>query len=497
MLATLTNRGKRCLLAAVQRRSRNLLFAAAILTFVVAAPVIILYARGFYIDTGRGEVVSTGMVLIDTNVPRLEVSVDGRDPSTESNPVAVRGLLPGRHTLMLEREGYTPWTAELEVRAEEVTRVDDVVLVKSTPVQDVLASGPVGAFAASPNGAYVAYVVSSGSDAGVWLHTINDGDEDRRLVDEDGLAEDVAVGSLDLLRWSPDGKALLLHAGARWWLLAPHVTKPAAKPLAHLDHVPPPQVEVDPSEPSTVFWRDDLGTVWRWRTATTGTSPEALVSSTVEFVVAPPKLFVLSTVGAEVQLQTLDLRTKNPVPVVVAWFTGTAADVELLVAQGGGQVAVRADGELQVLRQVQGELTFAPVDEVAGAVQDAAWSSDGNLLAFRRGSEVWAYDVQPLGDDEPSFLVTRLASAPESLRWYTDDRHLVVQRAALTGVSIELLHVSRTAPQLQPLLTLPASSNQAMPPIGFARRGADLLFVDATATERPLVAAAVTLGPGD
>jgi len=496
MLSTLTNRGKRCLLAAVQRRSRNFLLAAAILTFAVAAPIIILYARGYYIDTDRGEVVSTGMALIDTNVPRLEVSVDGEDPSTESNPVAVRGLLPGRHTIQLEREGFAPWSAELEVRAEQVTRVDDVVMVRSQPAESALAAGPVGAFAASPNGAYVAYVVSQGSDAGVWLHTVNDGDEDRRLIDNDGLAEDVAVGSLDLLRWSPDGKAVLLHAGARWWLLAPHVAVPVAEPLAHLDHVPPPQVAVDPSEASTVFWRDDAGTVWRWRTAAADSSPEALAAAVADFAVAPPKLFLVSATDGSVQLQTLDLRSSTATATDVASFSGSPQDLELLVAQGGGQVAVRANGNLQVLQRIEGELAFAPVDAETGTVQDAAWSSDGELLAYRRGSELWAYDVQPLGDDAPSFLVTRLADAPESLRWYPDGRHLVVQRSATTGVSVELLHMSRTAPQLQPLTTLPAT-DQSVPSIGFARRGADLLFVDTAAAGRPLVAAAVTLGPGD
>lgn len=475
----------------MQRRSRNLLVVAAFLAFIIAAPVVIFWARGYYIDTNKGEVVRTGMILIDTNVPRLQVSVDEAAATTEGNPVAVRGLLPGRHTVKLEREGFATWQADLDVVAEEVTRVDDLVMVKSQPSTTTLAAGPIGAFSTSPNGAYITYVVSSGSDAGLWMHTVGGGDQDRRLVTADGLAKDVAIGNIDLLRWSQDGRALLVHTGARWWLLEPHVGTPTARPLAHLDHVPPTQVEVDPSEPSTVFYQDGAGAVWRWRTADKTAVPEQLVPSAVAFAVAPPKLFIVQPDGANLALLTFDLRLPTAQLTTVASIVGSAP-ANLAVAQGGGQVAIRTNaGVLFVLRHKNGELVF---ERVADGVDEARWSQDAALLAYRRGTEVWAYDVQPLGADEPTFLVTRLAAAPDQLRWYDDARHLIITHAEGTSTAVELLHVSRSASLSAQLLTIAGTPSQTT---AFARRGADLLFVDASQATRPLVAAAVTLGPGE
>ncbi|MFO0702591.1 MAG: PEGA domain-containing protein [Candidatus Andersenbacteria bacterium] len=474
----------------MQRRSRNLLFAAAILTFVVAAPLVIFWARGYYLDTRRGEVVRTGMILIDTNVPRLDVTVDGQTSTTESDPVAVRGLLPGRHTVKLEREGFAAWQADLDVTAEQVTRVDNVVMVKTEPAQTTLAEGPVGAVAASPNGAYVLYVVTGGAHAGIWLHTINDGDADRRLVAAAGLGDKVSLASVDLLRWSEDGKATLIHAAARWWLLEPHVATPTPRALKALDSVAAANVQLDPSEPSTVFYRDADGTVWRWKTATKDAVPVAVASQTIAFTVAPPKLFVLTAAGTQLTLGTYDLRQAAPTIGAVASLAG-AAPADLLVAEGGGQVAVRAaDGSLNVLQHKGGTVAFTTV---ATDVDAARWSPDAALLAYRRGTEVWAYDVQPIGSDAPTFLVTRLATEPE-LRWYPDARHLVVTHGDATSTTVELLHVSRTAPLLATLLTFAGGTS---PTVDAARRGADLLVVQVDGSTRRLVSAAVTLGAGD
>lgn len=475
----------------MRRRSRNLLFAATILTFLAAAPLVIFWARGYYIDTKQGvEVIRTGMVLVDTNVPQASVSIDGQAATSERDPVAVRGLLPGRHTVRLEREGFAPWEAEVDVEAEQVTRVDNVVLLRSSPTLATLAAGPLGTFSASPNGAYVVYVVTSGSRQGIWMHTTNDGDEDRRLVDADGLGDEVTAEDVDLLRWSEDGKALLVHGADRWWLLEPHVAAPTAKHLSKLDGIPTTQVQSDPSEPSTVFYRDSQGEVWRWRTASTGAAPERLAAGVVAFTVAPPKLFVLMSEATELVLGTYDLRLPTPKLDEVARLTGTAP-ADLLVAEGGGQVAVRSsNGSLSVLDHVAGNLEFAPI---ASGVDSARWSPDGALLAYRRGTELWAHDVQPVGDDEPEFLVTSLASEPE-LRWYPDARHLVIVQRGTSTSTVSLLHMSRTAPRLSVALEdLPSSTAK----LEFARRGADVVYVDESSSDRPLRTATITLGPGE
>ena len=472
----------------MQRRSRNFLLVVAILLFLVAAPAIIFWARGYYIDTQRGEVVRTGMILIDTNLPRVKVAVDEQAANTESDPIAVRGLNPGRHRVQLEQEGYATWETELEVKPEMVTRVDNVVLVKSQPKLATLSTGPVGAFSASPNGAYAAYIVSDGQSAGLWLHAASDGEEDRQLLSGKDLAKDVAIGSVDLLRWSEDGKAILVHAGARWWLLAPHVSTPMAIALAYLDNVPPANVQADPSESTTVVYRDDQGILWRWRTAEPKALPEKVASEVLEFYVAPPKIFLVQRLDQKTELKTVDLRVAERKLEPVVEFDAPADSVDLQVALGGGQVAAIAGGKLTVLRQEAGNLRFV---EVAQGVDVAHWSDDGDLLVYRIGSEIWAYEVQPLSQDEPSFLVTRLTSPPDGLQWYPDKRHLVVQNPEGDQTTVQLLHISRTAPLLSTLFSAKLTNDQ----VAFVRRGADSIFVDTNSGE--LVSASITLGPGD
>jgi hypothetical protein len=449
----------------VTRKSRNLLFAFVVAFFLIAAPLLILYARGYSLNTEERRVVRTGMILIDTNLPRVLAALNGQPAESEDDPVLLRGLEEGQYSVRLEREGYTSWEATIPVAQEQVTRIEHVLMLFTEPEREVPIIGPVGKMTLSGNGRYLAYSISSGSDQGLWLHT-NGEEENRQLLDSDELD----VTSLDLLAWSENSRMLVGRTSQGYFLIAPHVTNPAQTKLTFLKGLPQEDVALDRDEPSTVYYRDSKERLFRWKTAQSGTSPELLTSDVLAFSVVNPKLFVLQSNQKGSQLQSIDLREEQPSLTFVAQLPSAA---QRIVTSSSANVAVLdADQALWLLQRQSDGFEFV---QIGAKVEQALWSTDGRYLAYLRESEIWAHDQDPLQDQPPQFLVTRYQDSPEDVSWHPDDNHLVLQQRNDKTTSVSLVHVSRVVPGEQNLPDIATNTQQQL---WWGRRGTELWFIE-------------------
>lgn len=448
--------------------TRTLLFVSIILLFVVIAPLLVLYAKGYSFEAATREVVKTGMILLDTNVSKATVTVNDADPSVENDPILIRSLVPGTYHVRLEREGYLPWESDLTVVEERVTRVDDLVLVLEEPETQQPIADSIGRFAVSPNSRFIAYAVNEGTDTGLWLHT-NGEQENRRLLD----ATDIDIDSIRELRWSQNSRLIMIRdAQNEYYNIAPHTGSPSLVPLAELSGLSSDQVKMDQDEPTTVFYREESGDVFRWRAGRTGTKPELIAKKTIAFAVATPKVFVLTeslsaTQGGGLVLSSIDMRESDPVPSVVAQLPASNAE---LVSDGPTVIAALDDSSnLWLLDRVEGEFMF---EQIATDVSRADWSDDGELLFYQTGQDLWIHDMEPLENESAEFKLTTLTEEPESLKWFPDGRHIVAASQTSAGTQLSLIHAARYAPTIQALATIPSELAPQ-----FTRGGADLVYV--------------------
>src|SRR5574340_748921 len=99
--------------------SRYILILAGFILFLVAAPVIIMYVRGFTYDFKNNKFVSTGILAVRSDPKSANVYLDGK--LKRKNSADLKFLAPREYDLELQKDGYLTWSKRLQVRPGQVT----------------------------------------------------------------------------------------------------------------------------------------------------------------------------------------------------------------------------------------------------------------------------------------------------------------------------------------------------------------------------------------
>lgn len=133
--------------------SRRALFYFAVIVFIGASYVAILYAQGYKYSAQEHRFIRTGAISLNANAD-AKVFVDDKLSGTTSflaNRFSVDGLLPGQYSIRLQRDNYSTWQKMPTVQEGFVTDFPRVLIL---PLDDEnlakLASEAVEIFASKP-----------------------------------------------------------------------------------------------------------------------------------------------------------------------------------------------------------------------------------------------------------------------------------------------------------------------------------------------------------
>ncbi len=121
----------------MSKKIRVLLLGGFVIFFFLLAPQIIIYSLGYRFDFERKKIVNTGGLYLKIWPKRTEIFIDGefRDKTgLFSNSVFIQNLLPKKHDILVKKEGYHVWQKTLEIKGKEVTKVENIILIKENPV---------------------------------------------------------------------------------------------------------------------------------------------------------------------------------------------------------------------------------------------------------------------------------------------------------------------------------------------------------------------------
>ncbi len=113
------------------REARRLIFIIFLGIFIIAAPVIILYAWGFNFDFEEKIFVDTGGIYLKSTPSRAEIYIDGIPKGKTSD--FVRRLQPKIYNVRVIKEEYYPWQKNLIVEASLVAKANSIFLVPMNP----------------------------------------------------------------------------------------------------------------------------------------------------------------------------------------------------------------------------------------------------------------------------------------------------------------------------------------------------------------------------
>jgi len=141
------------------RTLRKVIFWLFVILYFITAPIITLHALGFVFDPVSKSLVKTGIISIATEPRQADIFLN--EHFHDKTPAAISGLKPGFYRVKISRKGYQDWARELEVRQEEVSRIEHILLVSKELQLSKPFAYPLEAFLASDDDKYLFLIYSA------------------------------------------------------------------------------------------------------------------------------------------------------------------------------------------------------------------------------------------------------------------------------------------------------------------------------------------------
>ncbi len=121
---------------------RKILFLFFLFIFIVATPILSLYATGYKIGSNF-KIQKTGILIIDTKPEEAKIYIDGKlqvsfldnllnqDKLYIKTPAKIKNIKPGDYTIKLELDNYWTWQKKLTIHPGKSTFIEDINLFKN------------------------------------------------------------------------------------------------------------------------------------------------------------------------------------------------------------------------------------------------------------------------------------------------------------------------------------------------------------------------------
>jgi hypothetical protein len=106
---------------------RKILFFVLAAVYVVACPLLILYALGFIISPTEG-FVQTGLIHLSTVPGGADIYLE-KSHYTNRTPATIGGLLEGNYKITLFKKGYKSWSQSVSIEAGKAAAFNDILLI--------------------------------------------------------------------------------------------------------------------------------------------------------------------------------------------------------------------------------------------------------------------------------------------------------------------------------------------------------------------------------
>lgn len=136
-------------------RQRLYYFIVIIIVFLIAAPLVILYATGWRFNFQTMQIQKVGGLIIKTEPHGALVNLNGKS-LTKKTPLTANNLRPDEYTILVSKEGYYNWTRKVEIEPGESWRFDSIYLLKNSPPLQNLDLNNISFATFSPTGGKIA-----------------------------------------------------------------------------------------------------------------------------------------------------------------------------------------------------------------------------------------------------------------------------------------------------------------------------------------------------
>ena len=144
-----------------------------IITFLVGAPLLIIYTAGYRYNIKKGQVQRTGALVLETEPSRASVKLNN-EYLPSSTPIRLNNILPDEYLITIEKEGFYSWEKTLDIRSQQTTFAEDVILfAKKAP--EVIMESEISMIEFSPRNRYAVFVTNDFEQDYLYMLNLDNG----------------------------------------------------------------------------------------------------------------------------------------------------------------------------------------------------------------------------------------------------------------------------------------------------------------------------------
>ncbi|MBP8689035.1 PEGA domain-containing protein [Patescibacteria group bacterium] len=179
----------------------------SIIAVLTTAFVIITYS-GYKIDFKYMRLIKTGSIYINTNPTKADIYIDNKKID-QRTPAIINHVIPGRHTITLEKKGYKTWETNIDVPPEITTFLnyeliyEDIELSKTSE----LSNQPL---ILSNNKRYILYIKHENNLNNIYVYDI---------ASQEQFKIYSTISNIGRIEWAPDDKRVLLLENSKFLVI--------------------------------------------------------------------------------------------------------------------------------------------------------------------------------------------------------------------------------------------------------------------------------------
>src|SRR3989339_1427030 len=150
---------------------RRAIALAFIIAFFITAPLLIFYTAGFRYNFKKAQVQRTGTLIIKTTPKSAQVSLNSK-VLTATTPIRENNVLPDEYEIKINKAGYYPWQKKLDIRPQETTFIEDVLLFPQSQSEKI-SDNKISFLSFSPGGSYALFETQEFEQDFLYLLNLN------------------------------------------------------------------------------------------------------------------------------------------------------------------------------------------------------------------------------------------------------------------------------------------------------------------------------------
>lgn len=192
----------------MNKKINSIFFIVFSIIAVLTTAFIIITYSGYKIDFKYMRLIKTGSIYINTNPTKADIYIDNKKIE-QKTPVIVNHVMPGRHTVRLEKKGYKTWETNIDVPSEITTFLNyeliyqDITLSKANELSNA-------SFMLSDDNKYILYYRKEDGMNNVYIYNIASQDQ-FKVYSTQSTIEKISV--------SPDDKKILLKVDNKFLII--------------------------------------------------------------------------------------------------------------------------------------------------------------------------------------------------------------------------------------------------------------------------------------